>query len=137
MNLISNSFKFTNQGHIRVTVHRPLFSDSLEFEVADTGIGISDSDTGGLFQMFGMVHKHRDEFNMKGTGLGLTISQKLVERMGGKIKLNSEENKGTTVVFTVQEDYQNKQNSILFEGKKMIKEEEKEKRPILMLRGIF
>ena len=106
MNLISNSFKFTNQGSVTVGVTQTAH-DTLEFEVTDTGIGISESDSTGLFQMFGMVHKNRDEFNMKGTGLGLTISQKLVQRMGGRIKLKSEKNKGTTVTFSIQECFQN------------------------------
>jgi len=106
LNLISNSFKFTNQGSVTVGVTQTAH-DTLEFEVTDTGIGISESDSTGLFQMFGMVHKNRDEFNMKGTGLGLTISQKLVQRMGGRIKLKSEKNKGTTVTFSIQECFQN------------------------------
>ena len=69
----------------------------------DTGIGISEDDKKGLFQVFGMIHKHRDEFNMKGTGLGLTISQKLVKMLGGKINMDSVINFGTTVTFTIKE----------------------------------
>jgi len=102
LNLISNAFKFTKEGSIKLSVTK-VDAFVLRFEVADTGIGISESDSTGLFQMFGMVHKHRDEFNMKGTGLGLTISQKLVERMDGKMLLESEEGKGTTVSFTIKQ----------------------------------
>ena len=53
-----------------------------------------------------MVHKHRDQFNLKGTGLGLTITQKLVAMLGGEIILDSEENKGTSVKFNVKEKNQ-------------------------------
>ena len=51
-----------------------------------------------------MVHKYRDELNMKGTGLGLTICQKLVELMQGNIKLDSEEGRGTSVIFSIKEN---------------------------------
>ena len=75
----------------------------MKVSVIDTGIGISESDSKGLFQVFGMIHKHRDEFNMKGTGLGLTISQKLVRMLGGKISMESEPGFGTTMTFTIKE----------------------------------
>jgi len=81
--------------------------------VTDTGIGISESDSAGLFQMFGMVHKRRAEFNMRGTGLGLTISQKLVNQMGGQISLESEEGKGTTVTFTIRENMENSEFDVI------------------------
>ena len=76
-----------------------------KIKVVDTGIGVSDHDRKGLFQVFGMVHKYRDEFNMKGAGLGLTISQKLVKMLGGKIKMESVVGFGTTVTFTIKEKH--------------------------------
>ena len=108
MNLISNSYKFTNYGGITITlnlINRNRVNNSrfLKIKVSDTGIGISEDDKKGLFQIFGMIHKHRDEFNMKGTGLGLTISQKLVNMLGGKIKMESVIDFGTTVTFTIKE----------------------------------
>ena len=105
MNLISNAFKFTNRGGIAVTFELIDFHNSrlMKVSVIDTGIGISESDSKGLFQVFGMIHKHRDEFNMKGTGLGLTISQKLVRMLGGKISMESEPGFGTTMTFTIKE----------------------------------
>ena len=108
MNLISNSHKFTNCGGITIAIaliqsSRETNSRFLKIKVIDTGIGISEDDKKGLFQVFGMIHKHRDEFNMKGTGLGLTISQKLVKMLGGKINMESVINFGTTVTFTIKE----------------------------------
>mmetsp|Transcript_20377 Transcript_20377/g.18047 ORF Transcript_20377/g.18047 Transcript_20377/m.18047 type:complete len:166 (+) Transcript_20377:104-601(+) len=108
MNLISNSYKFTQKGYIKVSVipyqelnlEGPLF---LKFIVEDTGIGISEKeDKPNLFKMFGMIRTHRDTFNLKGTGLGLTISEKLVTLLGGKIHLHSRD-KGTTFEFTIAE----------------------------------
>ena len=109
MNLISNAYKFTNEGGITIKIKvqqsRKVFLESryLCITVSDTGLGISESDKKGLFQVFGTVSKHRDQFNMKGTGLGLTITQKFVKLLGGQIELNSEENKGTEIKFTIKE----------------------------------
>ena len=110
MNLISNAYKFTNQGSI--TLNFSLFDKSernnnsriLKVEVIDTGIGIPEEDIKNLFQLFGMIDRHRQQFNMKGTGLGLTISKKLVTLLGGEITLESKENIGTKVSFTIKEN---------------------------------
>ena len=87
MNLISNSVKFTNQGQILVSIileeKKSLNESSKEFEddrfmritVSDTGVGIWKEDKEHLFKMFGIIKKHKDTMNMKGTGLGLTISK--------------------------------------------------------------
>ena len=109
VNLLSNAYKFTNEGSI--TLNFKIFNKNhwedrsrvLTVEVIDTGVGISDSDNKGLFQLFGTMNSANDQFNMKGTGLGLTISKKLVTLMGGQIKLKSSQGKGTKVVFTIKE----------------------------------
>ena len=109
MNLISNSYKFTNQGGIelRLDISNKLEMGCpqryLEISVVDTGVGISEADQANLFKVFGMVAKHRAQFNMRGTGLGLTITQKLVHLLGGTIELQSQEGAGTTVSFTIRE----------------------------------
>jgi signal transduction histidine kinase len=109
INLISNSFKFTNHGYIKVVITSFIKRGFewnrrfLKFKVEDTGIGISEEDQSHLFKMFGIAHKPRDDFKMRGTGLGLTITRKLVKLLGGKIILKSEVDKGTTVSFNVKE----------------------------------
>ena len=109
MNLISNAYKFTDRGGIdlRVRLRSRMLEDQktryLEFTVSDTGTGISKEDSQNLFRMFGVIKKNR-EFNMRGTGLGLTISKRLVESMGGSITVDSEERKGTDVLFTIFEN---------------------------------
>lgn len=104
LNLISNSYKFTSEGGIIIKLESYYRQEEentstkcIRFSVTDTGIGISKEDKKGLFQMFGVVLKHKEQFNMKGTGLGLTISQKLVNLLGGEISLTSVENRGTEV----------------------------------------
>jgi signal transduction histidine kinase len=109
INLISNSFKFTSRGYISLKIEHLVErsfvpkAKHLRFIVEDTGIGISINYQANLFKVFGMVQKHRDSFNCRGTGLGLTISQKLANLLGGEITLESEEEKGTKVSFTVKE----------------------------------
>ena len=105
-NLISNAFKFTQQGGITLHISSKSKFDAssfervryLEFEVSDTGVGIPSKDIPRLFKMFGMANKHLGKINSNGTGLGLTISKKLVESLGGKISLKSKINIGTDVI---------------------------------------
>ena len=110
-NLISNAFKFTLQGGISLHISLKSNFDSnsfervkyLKFEVSDTGVGIPSKDIPRLFKMFGMANKHLGKINSNGTGLGLTISKKLVESLGGKISLKSKINIGTDVTFMIKE----------------------------------
>ncbi len=102
-NLVGNSLKFTKQGHIvlRVNVLEE-HEDELEllFSVMDTGIGIPSDRQEKIFNAFAQVDtSHSRKF--EGSGLGLTISARLVELMHGKIWLESEENKGSSFFFTV------------------------------------
>ncbi|CAI2386419.1 unnamed protein product [Moneuplotes crassus] len=105
LNLISNSMKFTQKGFIQVTIFRDDqgLERYLKFIVEDTGVGISEEDQKSLFKLFGTVQKYRNGINLKGTGLGLTITQKLVNLLGGVILLSSKEHKGTMIEFTVKE----------------------------------
>ena len=112
MNLISNSFKFTSEGSICVSAKLRLLKNecgenvrSLVLSVEDTGVGIAQADIKHLFKMFGMINKNRNKLNSKGTGLGLTISKKLTESLGGHIELESVEGKGTKTEFDVIEKH--------------------------------
>jgi signal transduction histidine kinase/DNA-binding response OmpR family regulator len=112
LNLLSNGVKFTHRGRVDTTVK--LVKDdvtgddidvrgrhTIEFCVQDTGIGISEKDQSKLFKPFSQI----DQSNKKiyqGTGLGLIISKKLVELMGGQIWVKSEESEGSRFYFTLK-----------------------------------
>lgn len=102
-NLLANAIKFTEHGEILLSVHpERVFSDSmvLRFEVHDTGIGISEDKMHRLFQSFTQVDASSTR-KYGGTGLGLVISKRLVEAMGGTIWVSSTIEEGTTFYFTI------------------------------------
>ncbi len=94
-NLIDNALKFTSE-HGRVTVSARKTSEGVHIEVKDTGIGIPADHIPHLFQRFYQVDSSASR-RYGGTGLGLYISRTIVEAHGGKIWVESEEGKGTTV----------------------------------------
>jgi signal transduction histidine kinase/CheY-like chemotaxis protein len=101
-NLLSNSVKFTHQGYVKITVRiEERFEDALKlrFAVSDTGIGMTEAQVGRLFQEFTQADGSTTR-KYGGTGLGLTISKKLVELMGGKIWVESQPGVGTTFFFS-------------------------------------
>jgi signal transduction histidine kinase/DNA-binding response OmpR family regulator len=103
VNLVSNALKFTEVGEIRLSARKEtetLEGVVLKFEVRDTGMGIPDDRRGRLFKAFSQADaSHTRRFG--GTGLGLTISQRLVNLMDGDMWFESEEGKGTAFFFTV------------------------------------
>jgi PAS domain S-box-containing protein len=102
MNLIDNAIKFTDNGEIFVSIEPLKIREKeviLEFSVKDTGIGISSKQKKNLFKPFRQAYTSTTR-KYGGTGLGLTISQKLVELMGGKIQVSSQPGKGCTFYFT-------------------------------------
>ena len=103
-NLLSNAVKFTEKGKISILVSgRTLESGALEihFAITDTGIGIPEDKMMGLFQSFSQVDASIAR-RYGGTGLGLVISKRLAESMGGRMWVVSEVNKGSTFNFTIQ-----------------------------------
>ncbi|MEN0059667.1 MAG: ATP-binding protein, partial [Bdellovibrio sp.] len=101
VNLVGNSFKFTDTGHIRITAGKnPSKKDSLLISVSDSGVGIPASKQHVIFQKFSQADSSITR-RYGGTGLGLAISKSLVELMGGQIWFKSREGRGTTFFFTL------------------------------------
>lgn len=101
-NLIANAFKFTSSGEILVSLFiEREFTDSIviRFDISDTGIGIPEDKLHRLFQSFSQVDSSSTR-KYGGTGLGLVISKRLVEAMGGEILVSSKEDEGSTFSFT-------------------------------------
>ena len=105
LNLTSNALKFTSNGSITIKVkllEKRDDKDFIEFSVSDTGIGLSQEQIDKLFQDFTQADSSTSR-QYGGTGLGLTISKKLVELMGGTIRVESEKNKGSNFIFTIEQ----------------------------------
>jgi CheY-like chemotaxis protein/two-component sensor histidine kinase len=94
-NFISNALKFTERGEIRVSATPADDGRAVVFSVADTGIGIAREDLERIFSEFGQVENPLQK-RFKGTGLGLALSRKLAELLGGGITVESEPGRGST-----------------------------------------
>jgi signal transduction histidine kinase len=97
LNLLSNACKFTHGGTVTLEVGRA--GEQLTFRVSDTGIGMTPAQVAKLFQAFTQADASTTR-KYGGTGLGLTITRRFCEMMGGDIQVQSEVNRGTTI--TVQ-----------------------------------
>ncbi|KQW83997.1 ATP-binding protein [Brevundimonas sp. Root1279] len=103
-NLLSNAVKFTDGGEVTYTVRSQRVSDDrvcFEFAVTDSGAGIAPEDLARLFQPFTQVDASSTR-RFGGTGLGLTISQRMANIMGGGITVESTVGKGSTFTFRVE-----------------------------------
>lgn len=94
LNLISNAVKYNRPGGTVTLTVAPGENESIRFSIADTGPGIPEGKRTNLFQPFNRLGAEATE--VEGTGVGLTITKRLVEAMHGRIGFESEENVGTT-----------------------------------------
>lgn len=105
INLLGNALKFTETGGVTLRVKQTHFSahplphSHLRFEVEDTGAGIDPSEIHELFAAFGQTETGRK--SQQGTGLGLPISQKFVQLMGGEIEVHSQVGRGSLFSFAI------------------------------------
>ena len=103
-NFLSNAIKFTEKGEVRVWATADSDADTVTFHVRDTGIGIAEEDLGVIFEEFGQV-THPMQSRVKGTGLGLPLSKRLAELLGGAIKVQSAPGQGSVFSVTVPRVY--------------------------------
>ncbi len=116
LNLVGNAIKFTERGKIEIRVNRsteatttPL-QEVLEFTVRDTGVGIPAEKLNSIFNVFEQADTSTTR-RYGGTGLGLTISSRLVEQLGGEIQVESRLEEGSTFRFTVKMKRSNQEYS--------------------------
>ncbi|MGH1426448.1 MAG: ATP-binding response regulator [Arenicella sp.] len=95
INIANNAIKFTEKGSVNLSLDWQ--DNMLHLMVTDTGIGMDADETNSLFSAFWQSKKHEQP----GTGLGMTITQKLLELMGGEISVKSEPGKGSSIGFYV------------------------------------
>ncbi len=103
-NFIGNAVRFTDRGEVKITVRSTVVSKKraeVKFAVSDTGPGIASKDMSKLFRSFSQVDSSFTKTH-NGTGLGLVISKKLVEMMGGKIWVESKKGEGSTFYFSIE-----------------------------------
>lgn len=102
-NFISNALKFTERGEVRVSVARN-HDNTLAFSVADTGIGISEEDQERIFLEWSQV-EGRLQKAAKGSGLGLPLSRKLAQLLGGNVYVRSQLGVGSTFVAVIPRNF--------------------------------
>ena len=97
-NMLSNAAKFTKEGSVTLSINT--IEKDVRFAVTDTGIGMNEKQLGKVFDEFTQAEASTAK-DYGGTGLGLPISKKMTEMMGGKMEVESEEGKGTTFSITI------------------------------------
>ncbi|WP_235922051.1 response regulator [Flavobacterium phycosphaerae] len=106
MNLVSNALKFTKNGEVVIMADLKRVEGKthfIEFKIKDTGIGIAKEDQEKIFDKFVQIERKEEDY--QGTGLGLSIVSRLIELFDSEILLESEENVGTTFMFTIGFEY--------------------------------
>lgn len=131
-NLIDNAIKFTQKGRVSIGCQQK--GGFLEFYISDTGIGISEANQSVIFERFRQAELEADNL-YGGTGLGLAISKAYIERMGGRIWVESKLKSGSTFYFTIPHKPVNKvipvqtdrdSNKMDFSGKNILIAEDEE-----------
>lgn len=107
INLLNNGLKFTKEGYVKLSVsgvpgEKP-GTERLHMEVKDTGCGIKEEDLEKIFENFSQVDARQNR-TAEGTGLGLSISRRLVELMGGSIRVESVYGEGTTFILEIVQE---------------------------------
>lgn len=122
MNLLDNAFKFTNTGRVELVINASSIKDSvkLDFQILDTGIGISDKKKATILESFSQEESTNSR-RFDGLGLGLSISKKLIELMGGTIGFESEEGTGSVFYFFIVSKLDNSISSSNEEWEEQIK----------------
>ena len=110
-NLVGNAIKFTESGHVLIEVEFQPENSELTIKVTDTGIGIPLEDQSRLFQNFEQAESNTAR-RYGGTGLGLPISKKLVEIMGGHMAMTSEPGQGSCFFFKLRLSLAGKASSV-------------------------
>jgi PAS domain S-box-containing protein len=103
LNLLGNALKFTQEGHVTVKIELLSLTElgyKIKFSVEDTGIGLSDEQIANIFSEYGQASENTSH-QYGGTGLGLTISQKLVRLMGSELEVNSKLGQGSQFFFVL------------------------------------
>jgi signal transduction histidine kinase len=99
-NLLSNAAKFSNEGD-KITFNAELINeDFIQFEIKDTGVGLTKEEINALFKIDSKLTKPGTA-GEKGTGLGMILCKEFVEKLNGKIWIESEKGVGTSVFFTI------------------------------------
>jgi len=99
LNLLSNAFKFTFDGEIRVEIRA--HDGRVDLRVADTGVGIPESDLPRMFERFHRI-RHARARTHEGTGIGLALVQELARLHGGDVSVSSQEGRGTTFTVSIR-----------------------------------
>jgi signal transduction histidine kinase/CheY-like chemotaxis protein len=99
-NFISNALKYTERGEVRVSARLTPSRNAVEFSVADTGIGIPSQDLARVFEEFVQIENPLQR-RVKGTGLGLPLSKRLAELLGGRVAVVSTLGLGSTFTATI------------------------------------
>jgi signal transduction histidine kinase len=100
INLIGNSIKYNDKDQVEITIGFTETESYYQFYVSDNGVGMNKEHEDKIFKLFEILGVE-DRFGMKGNGIGLSTVKKLIEGLGGSIRVDSEIDKGTKVSFSV------------------------------------